>query len=205
MIKKTFRYFEDGLFLIIISPILFICRIHPKRKEILEERRHWIVVLFPGRENKKSSIIELFGLKEYRTLLYYRLGGISRLFRWYLPDDRYSIALNCNNIGNNFILHHGHGTRIGAVQIGENVEIWHNVTIGTDISHSGHRPTIGNNVKIYTGAIIFGNIHIGDHAIIAAGSIVNKSVPAYTTVAGNPAKIIKTHSEKYDQHIIHQP
>jgi len=46
-----------------------------------------------------------------------------------------------------------------------------------------------------TAAIILRGVTIGDNAVVAAGSVVTKSVPANTVVAGNPAKIIKTLEE----------
>src|SRR5882762_1500974 len=52
---------------------------------------------------------------------------------------------------------------------------------------------IGNNVWIGSHAVILPGIHIGDNAIIGAGAVVNKDVPANVTVAGVPAKIIKSH------------
>jgi len=51
--------------------------------------------------------------------------------------------------------------------------------------------TIGNGVWIATGSTILGGITIGDHAVIAAGSIVTKNVPPNTLVAGIPAKVVK--------------
>lgn len=54
------------------------------------------------------------------------------------------------------------------------------------------RPTvIGNDVWIGHGAIIIGGVHVGDGAVIAAGSVVTKDVPPLTIVGGNPAKIIR--------------
>jgi acetyltransferase-like isoleucine patch superfamily enzyme len=50
---------------------------------------------------------------------------------------------------------------------------------------------IGNDVWIGHGVIIVGNINIGNGAILAAGSVITKDVPAYTIVGGVPAKIIK--------------
>ena len=40
-------------------------------------------------------------------------------------------------------------------------------------------------------AIVLANVHIGEGAIIAANAVVNKDVPAYSIVAGVPAKVIK--------------
>jgi serine O-acetyltransferase len=51
-------------------------------------------------------------------------------------------------------------------------------------------------VRIYTGAIIYGGITIGDRAVIGAGAVVRKDVPPDCTVAGNPAFIVKRNGEK---------
>ncbi len=51
--------------------------------------------------------------------------------------------------------------------------------------------TIGNHVWIGAGAIILPGVSIGDGAVIAAGSVVNKPIPAHHLAAGNPASIIR--------------
>lgn len=50
---------------------------------------------------------------------------------------------------------------------------------------------IGNNVWIGDKATVLGGVIIGDGAVVAANSVVTKDVPAYSVVAGNPARIIK--------------
>ena len=50
---------------------------------------------------------------------------------------------------------------------------------------------IGNDVWIGTNAVILRGVNIGDGAVVAAGSIVTKNVPAYAIVAGVPARIIR--------------
>ena len=75
--------------------------------------------------------------------------------------------------------------------IGENVTIYHNVTIGS--KQFGSRvgvPVIQNNVIIYPGSIIVGDIKIGSGAIVGAGSVVINDIPENAIVSGNPAKII---------------
>ena len=57
--------------------------------------------------------------------------------------------------------------------------------------HSKGDVTIGNNVWIGDKATILPAVTIGDGAVIAANSVVTKDVPAYSVVAGNPAKVIK--------------
>lgn len=50
---------------------------------------------------------------------------------------------------------------------------------------------IGDHVFVGAGAIITRPVTIGEHAIVAAGAVVTKDVPAYSIVAGNPAKVIR--------------
>lgn len=51
--------------------------------------------------------------------------------------------------------------------------------------------TVGNDVWIGGSCVILPGVTIGDHSVVAAGSVVTKDVPANTIVAGNPAKILK--------------
>jgi phosphonate metabolism protein (transferase hexapeptide repeat family) len=55
----------------------------------------------------------------------------------------------------------------------------------------GHRVHIGHDVWIGHGAIVLPGRNVGTGAVVAAGAIVTKDVPAYTIVAGNPARTIK--------------
>jgi len=54
------------------------------------------------------------------------------------------------------------------------------------------KTVIGSYCFIGCGSIIMPNVTIGDHTIVASGSVVTKDVPANCIVAGNPAKVIKT-------------
>lgn len=55
-------------------------------------------------------------------------------------------------------------------------------------------PTIGNNVSIYTNAVVAGNITIGDDVKIGAGAVVMQDVPDHSLVFGNPCQIIKNNN-----------
>ena len=93
------------------------------------------------------------------------------------------------DIGKGFKINHGVGTVVGArCKIGENCMIHQNCTIG---DREGGRPTIGNNVTIFAGAMILGDITIGDNSIIGANSVVTKSCPPNSILVGTPAKIVK--------------
>ncbi|GHU55180.1 hypothetical protein FACS189442_2420 [Spirochaetia bacterium] len=92
------------------------------------------------------------------------------------------------------------------IRIGKNCNIAKGVTIrdydGKYIERPDYRTAqpvyIGNNVWIGFRAMILKGVTIGDGAIIAAGAVVTKDVPAHSMAAGNPAKIIKTNVKYRD-------
>ncbi|OJD72947.1 serine O-acetyltransferase [Bacillus sp. NH11B] len=75
--------------------------------------------------------------------------------------------------------------------IGKNVLIGPQVTIGGK-SNNPELPIIGDNVYLGTGSKVLGNVTIGSNVIVGANSVVIKSVPNNTIVAGNPAVVIKS-------------
>lgn len=87
-------------------------------------------------------------------------------------------------IGRRFFIDHGMGVVIGATAVvGDDVMIYHDVTLGAKSGGSGKRhPTIGNNVVIGAGARIIGDITVGDGAKVSANMVVSRSVPASTSV-----------------------
>lgn len=102
-------------------------------------------------------------------------------------------------IGRRFFIDHGAGVVIGETsEIGDNVLIYQGVVLGGTTLKKGKRhPTIGNNVVIGTGAVVLGDITIGDEARIGSGSVVVKSVPARTTVVGIPGRIVENHHQPF--------
>ncbi len=103
-------------------------------------------------------------------------------------------------IGKNLFIDHGMGVVIGETsEIGDNVTIYHAVTLG-GISpsidserqrHEKRHPTIGNDVVIGSGAQIIGPVKVGNNARIAANAVVVKDVPENATMVGIPAKAVK--------------
>ena len=103
-------------------------------------------------------------------------------------------------IGKNLFIDHGMGVVIGETsEIGDNVTIYHNVTLGgssPSIDSERQRnekrhPSIGNDVVIGSGAQIIGPIKVGNNARIAANAVVVKDVPENATMVGIPAKAVK--------------
>ncbi len=96
-------------------------------------------------------------------------------------------------LGRRFIIDHGMGVVIGeTAEIGDDVYIYHQVTLGGTSSNQGKRhPTIGDNVIIGAGAKVLGAIEIGENARIGANAVVVAAVPANTTVVGIPARAVE--------------
>ena len=103
-------------------------------------------------------------------------------------------------IGKNLFIDHGMGVVIGETsEIGDNVTIYHAVTLGGSSPsidserqrHEKRHPTIGNDVVIGSGAQIIGPIKVGNNARIAANAVVVKNVPENATMVGIPAKVVK--------------
>ena len=95
-------------------------------------------------------------------------------------------------IGSGVFIDHGTGIVIGETAvIGDDVSMMQDVTLGGTGAERGDRhPKIGKGVLLSAGAKVLGNIHIGDYAKIAAGSVVLKPVPAHCTAAGVPARLV---------------
>lgn len=96
-------------------------------------------------------------------------------------------------LGKGVFIDHGTGVIIGQTAIiGNNVTIYHGVTLGGTGKETGKRhPTIEDNVFIGSGAKVLGNITIGENSKIGANAVVLKNVRPNTTVVGIPAKEVK--------------
>ena len=65
-----------------------------------------------------------------------------------------------------------------------------NVTIGRKQALPGRAPRIGRGVLLSAGATILGDVSVGDHAKVGAGSVVEHDVPAGCTAVGVPARLV---------------
>ena len=113
---------------------------------------------------------------------------ISQLSRFFTGIEIHPGA----KIGKGLFIDHGMGVVIGeTAEIGDNVTLYHGVTLGGTGKDTGKRhPTIEDNVLIGTGAKVLGPITVGKGAKIGANAVVVKNVPAKATAVGSQAKNI---------------
>ncbi len=109
-------------------------------------------------------------------------------------------------IGKNLFIDHGMGVVIGETsEIGDNVTIYHSVTLGgisPSIDSDNQRdvkrhPTLKDNVVVGSGAQVLGPIVIGKNAKIGANAVVTKDVPENAVMVGIPAKNVGTTTEEF--------
>lgn len=134
---------------------------------------------------------------------------LHRVANWLWNQNRQSLALLMQSrasmkfsvdihpaakFGHGIMLDHATGLVVGETAVvGNQVSILQSVTLGgTGKEHGDRHPKIRDGVLISAGAKILGNITVGEGAKVGAGSVVLRDVPAHTTVAGVPAKIVGT-------------
>lgn len=133
----------------------------------------------------------LWRYKEFRNLVIYRnrYHPIRRRIIALIYPPMESLYIDAFEIGGGLYIQHGFATMIAAKSIGENCWINQQVTIG--YNGQGAPPVIGDHVTITCGAKVLGPIHIGNHVIVGANSVVIRDVPDNCVVGGVPAKILK--------------
>ena len=142
---------------------------------------------------------EVFLYPSFRALLYYKISHYFYLkkhyflARWLSERAKRKTGIEIHpgaKIGKNLFIDHGMGVVIGETTIiGENVTLYHGVTLGGVSNQIEKRhPTILNNVVVGAHAQVLGNIVIGENARIGANAVVLKDVAANTTVVGIPAE-----------------
>lgn len=139
--------------------------------------------------------------KGFQALQAYRMAHW--LWRQGRRDLAYFVQMRCSEcfgvdihpaakIGTGVMIDHAHSIVIGeTAEVGNDVSMLHSVTLGGTGKEDGDRhPKIGDGVLIGAGAKVLGNIRVGHHSRIAAGSVVLQDVPPCKTVAGVPARVI---------------
>ncbi len=145
--------------------------------------------IFLGNPGKSAILLHHFAHKYHKGNKFQR--GLSALFY------RLNIALNGCDIhpdtvvGSNFSLPHPIGVVMGICNIGDNVSILQNVSLGNNFGFDSGWPIIGNSVLICAGAVVFGSIKIGNNVRIGANAVVMTDLPDNCTAVGNPARIIQ--------------
>lgn len=182
-----------------LIPHIFILRYHPSRGCIELDIERWSSCLNVGGRPDTAcgtiySFIQLMTFyPEYRNLFYYRMGWIGRIL-YFLCHPMPDLYIRTKDIGPGLFIQHGFATIISARAIGQNCWINQQVTIG--FTNDTDKPTIGDNVTIYAGAKILGNVRIGDNSIVGANAVVLKDVPENCTVVGVPAYIVRRNGVK---------
>ncbi len=158
-----------------------IFREDPAAKSVLE-----IVLCYPGFH---AILLHRLAHRLYRAKFTTLSRFISQISRALTGIEIHPGA----TIGRRFFIDHGMGVVIGeTAEIGDDVLLYQGVTLGGTGKEKGKRhPTIGNNVVIGTGAKVLGNIRIGDHVKIGAGSVVVHPAPDHSTVVGVPGRVVR--------------
>ena len=143
-----------------------------------------IILSYPG----------FFAIICYRfaNLLYkYNIKYIPRLITEYAHSKTGIDIHPAAKIGHSFFIDHGTGIVIGeSTIIGDNVSLYHGVTLGALSLHKGsllkgvkRHPSIGNNVTIYANATILGgDTNIGDNSVIGANAFITSSLPSNSII-----------------------
>jgi acetyltransferase-like isoleucine patch superfamily enzyme len=142
-----------------------------------------------GREVRLSKFINLYGCE---------IGDETKVGAFVEVQKNATIGKSCKISSHTFICE--------GVTIEDNVFIGHGVTFINDsypraTTGDGHlqteadwkveRTVVKKGASIGSGATILSRVSVGENAIVGAGSVVTKDVPANTIVAGNPAKILR--------------
>jgi serine O-acetyltransferase len=156
------------------------------------------------------NILEImFAYPGFHARQFHRLAHT--LFLWRIPFlprlishiSRFLTGIEIHpgaQLGEGVFIDHGMGIVIGETAIvGDYVTLYQGVTLGgTSLQKVKRHPTLGNHVVVGVGAKVIGNITIGDNTRIGAASVVIKSVPANSTVVGNPGRVVAVRDPETD-------
>jgi serine O-acetyltransferase len=166
----------------------------------------------PAAKSKLSLILTYPGVKAiffHQIAHFFCLAKFDLVARIISQFSRFLTGIEIHpraNIGKNLFIDHGMGVVIGETsQIGNNVTIYHMVTLGgisPSINSNEQRltkrhPTLKDNVVVGSGAQILGPITIGTNSKIGANAVVTKDVPENAVMVGIPAKNVGTATEEF--------
>ena len=157
----------------------------------------------PAAKSKLSIILTYPGAKAvffHKIANFFAIAKFDLIARIISQLSRFLTGIEIHpkaKIGKNLFIDHGMGVVIGETSdIGNNVTIYHNVTLGgiapsintNDQRNTKRHPTLEDNVVIGSGAQILGPITIGKNSLIGANAVVTKDVAENSVMVGIPAK-----------------
>ena len=157
----------------------------------------------PAAKSKISVVLTYPGVKAvfmHRIANFFAIAKFDLIARMISQFSRFMTGIEIHpkaKIGKNLFIDHGMGVVIGETsEIGNNVTIYHNVTLGgiapsinsNDQRNMKRHPTLEDNVVVGSGAQILGPITVGKNSLIGSNSVVTKNVPEKSVMAGIPAK-----------------
>jgi len=157
----------------------------------------------PAAKSKLSLILTYPGVKAvffHRIANFFNTAKFDLIARIISQFSRFLTGIEIHpgaKIGKNLFIDHGMGVVIGETsEIGENVTIYHMVTLGgiaPSINSNGQRnvkrhPTIEDDVVIGSGAQVLGPVRVRRCAKIGANAVITKDVPEKAVMVGIPAK-----------------
>jgi serine O-acetyltransferase len=138
---------------------------------------------------QRRIIREAATQRTFRTIAYYRAPTpanrrVAQMLSVFLPGAP-AMEIYDTKVGGGLKIRHGNGTVIRAESLGQDCEVYQQVTVGHG---RGGFPVIGDRVDLCAGALVFGGIRVGNDVIIGAGAVVSKDVPDRAIMVGNPAR-----------------
>ena len=167
----------------------------------------------PAAKSKLSIVLTYPGVKAvilHRITNFFSAAKFHLIARIISQFSRFLTGIEIHpaaKIGKNFFIDHGMGVVIGETsEIGDNVTIYHMVTLGgisPSINSDNQRqvkrhPTLKDNVVIGSGAQVLGPLTVGENAKVGANAVVTKDVPANAVMVGIPAKNVNKDGSKTD-------
>ena len=166
----------------------------------------------PAAKSKLSVILTYPGVKSvflHQIAHFFCVAKFDLIARIISQFSRFLTGIEIHpkaKIGKNLFIDHGMGVVIGETsKIGDNVTIYHSVTLGgisPSIDSDSQRdvkrhPTLKDNVVVGSGAQLLGPIVVGKNAKIGANAVVTKDVPENAVMVGIPAKNVGTTTEEF--------